>query len=79
MSDRQLAWRADRRGEGSLRLAPGAGIPLNAVVPGVVDTPAARVSVLDDPVMRTTVQAAMPQPLGFPGPVEAVASLLEWR
>jgi NAD(P)-dependent dehydrogenase (short-subunit alcohol dehydrogenase family) len=56
----------------------GAGIPLNAVVPGVVGTPAARVSVLDDPVMRTTVQAAMPQPLGFPGPVEAVASLLEW-
>lgn len=56
----------------------GAGIPLNAVAPGVVDTPAAGSGVLDDPATRATVRAAMPQPLGFPGAVEPVASLLAW-
>ncbi|MFD1931081.1 MULTISPECIES: SDR family oxidoreductase [Nonomuraea] len=56
----------------------GAGIPLNAVAPGVVDTPAARTMVFEDPATAEAVQAMMPQPLGFPGPVDAVASLLAW-
>ncbi|MFF4988552.1 SDR family oxidoreductase [Streptosporangium saharense] len=56
----------------------GAGIPLNAVAPGVVDTATARRFVIDDPAAREVVEALMPQPLGFPGPVEAVASLLAW-
>ena len=55
----------------------GAGIPLNAVAPGVVDTPAAQ-DLIADPATRETVQAAMPQPLGFPGPVAPVASMLAW-
>ncbi|UBU11135.1 SDR family oxidoreductase [Nonomuraea gerenzanensis] len=54
------------------------GIPLNAVAPGVVDTLTARTTFLDDPRTRALVAAAMPQPLGFPGPVEGVASLLAW-
>ncbi|MEV0619025.1 SDR family NAD(P)-dependent oxidoreductase [Nonomuraea sp. NPDC050404] len=56
----------------------GSGIPLNAVAPGVVDTETARTQFLDDPATRAFVSAAMPQPLGLPGPVAAVASLLAW-
>lgn len=56
----------------------GAGIPLNAVAPGVVDTSAARTMILDDPDTRDFVASLMPQPLGFPGPVAAIASLLAW-
>ncbi|MGN9846026.1 SDR family oxidoreductase [Nonomuraea sp. H19] len=56
----------------------GSGIPLNAVAPGVVDTETARRTFLDDPAARELVSAAMPQPLGFPGPVAAIAALLAW-
>ncbi|MGP3912370.1 SDR family oxidoreductase [Nonomuraea sp. 10N515B] len=56
----------------------GAGIPLNAVAPGVVDTETARRTLLADPATTELVAAAMPQPLGFPGPVSAIASLLAW-
>ncbi|PZG15930.1 SDR family oxidoreductase [Nonomuraea aridisoli] len=56
----------------------GAGIPLNAVAPGVVDTESARKQFLSDPATRALVSSAMPQPLGFPGPVEPIASLLAW-
>jgi NAD(P)-dependent dehydrogenase (short-subunit alcohol dehydrogenase family) len=54
------------------------GIPLNAVAPGVVDTATARDTVLAEPATRAAIEQAMPQPLGFPGPVDAVASLLAW-
>ncbi|MGI5222325.1 SDR family oxidoreductase [Nocardia sp. CA-290969] len=65
------------------RVAPtpewaGAGIPLNAVAPGVVDTPAAAWIFADDAV-RTAVEAAAPQPLGgFPGHPEWVGHLISW-
>ncbi|SFO53088.1 NAD(P)-dependent dehydrogenase, short-chain alcohol dehydrogenase family [Pseudonocardia ammonioxydans] len=56
----------------------GAGIPLNAVAPGVVDTPAAAWILTDDEV-RTAVETAAPQPLGgVPGRPEWVGHLLAW-
>ncbi|WP_158887901.1 SDR family oxidoreductase [Amycolatopsis anabasis] len=56
----------------------GVGIPLNAVAPGVVDTPAAAWILTDDEV-RTAVEAAAPQPLGgFPGRPEWVGHLISW-
>lgn len=65
------------------RMAPtpgwaGAGIPLNAVAPGVVDTPAAAWIFSDDEV-RASVEATAPQPLGgFPGRPEWVGHLISW-
>ena len=65
------------------RVAPtpgwaGAGIPLNAVAPGVVDTPAAAWILADDEV-RSAVEEAAPQPLGgFPGRPEWVGHLIGW-
>ena len=56
----------------------GAGIPVNVVAPGVVDTDTARRFVLADPAVKATVARAMPQPLGFPGPVAAVAGAIAW-
>lgn len=56
----------------------GAGIALNAVAPGVVDTPAAQWLLTDDQI-REQVRAAAPQPLGgFPGRPEWIAELLVW-
>ncbi|QVQ53775.1 SDR family oxidoreductase [Spiractinospora alimapuensis] len=56
----------------------GVGIPLNAVAPGVVDTPAAA-WILDDDSVRTAIESAAPQPLGgFPGRPEWVAHLIRW-
>ncbi|WP_280443899.1 SDR family oxidoreductase [Nocardia brasiliensis] len=56
----------------------GIGIPLNAVAPGVVDTPAAA-WILTDDEMRTAIETAAPQPLGgFPGRPEWVGHLLCW-
>jgi NAD(P)-dependent dehydrogenase (short-subunit alcohol dehydrogenase family) len=63
------------------RVAPtddwgGAGIPLNAVGPGVIETPmtAGRLAV---PETRATILRANPQPLGVGRP-EQVAALLVW-
>jgi NAD(P)-dependent dehydrogenase (short-subunit alcohol dehydrogenase family) len=56
----------------------GAGIPLNAVAPGVVDTPAAA-WILTNNDIRTAVEAAAPQPLGgFPGRPEWIGHLISW-
>ncbi|MEV6377392.1 SDR family oxidoreductase [Micromonospora musae] len=56
----------------------GIGIPLNAVAPGVVDTPAAAWILTDDEV-RIAVEAVAPQPLGgFPGRPEWVGHLISW-
>lgn len=56
----------------------GAGIPLNAVAPGIVDTESARTTMLADPAQVRVLQDALPQPLGLPGPVPAVTSALSW-
>ncbi|MFD6159932.1 SDR family oxidoreductase [Nocardia sp. NPDC060256] len=56
----------------------GAGIALNAVASGVVDTPAAAWIFADDNV-RKAVETAAPQPFGgFPGRPEWVAELICW-
>ncbi|WP_280374024.1 SDR family oxidoreductase [Nocardia wallacei] len=56
----------------------GAGIALNAVAPGVVDTPAAAWIFADDAV-RASIETGMPQPFGgFPGRPEWVAELVCW-
>ena len=56
----------------------GSGIALNAVAPGVVDTPAAAYIVGDEEVRRA-VESVSPQPYGgFPGRPEWVAELLCW-
>lgn len=56
----------------------GAGIPLNAVAPGVVATGTARASLLADAASVRVLQDALPQPLGLPGPVEPVAASVAW-
>ncbi|WP_245678102.1 SDR family oxidoreductase [Nocardia acidivorans] len=56
----------------------GAGIALNVVASGVVDTPAAAWIFADDAV-RAAVESAAPQPFGgFPGRPEWVAELICW-
>lgn len=55
----------------------GQGIPLNAVAPGVIDTPAADY-ITKDPTVRAAIEERSPQPLGFPGRPEWVAELLYW-
>ncbi|KAB8184773.1 SDR family oxidoreductase [Nonomuraea phyllanthi] len=65
------------------RVAPtppwaGAGIALNVVASGVVDTPAASWIFAGDEV-RTAVESAAPQPFGgFPGRPEWVGELICW-
>ena len=55
----------------------GAGIPLNAVAPGVVATPMTA-PLLDDPTWREIVNDAVPMPLGGHAQPEEVAALLDW-
>ncbi|WP_052172627.1 SDR family oxidoreductase [Nocardia sp. BMG111209] len=56
----------------------GAGIALNVVASGVVDTPAAAWILTDDDV-RKAVETAAPQPFGgFPGRPEWIAELVCW-
>ncbi|MGW4409726.1 SDR family oxidoreductase [Nonomuraea sp. NPDC004702] len=56
----------------------GAGIALNAVASGVVDTPAAA-WIFASEEARAAVEAAAPQPFGgFPGRPEWIAELLCW-
>lgn len=53
-----------------------AGIPLNAVAPGIIATAMTRPH-LDDPVKLAAVQARIPMPPHGPGEPEHVASLLD--
>jgi NAD(P)-dependent dehydrogenase (short-subunit alcohol dehydrogenase family) len=55
----------------------GAGIPLNVVAPGIIDTPAAAY-ILSDPDLRTQMGAMTPLRGAYPGSPEAMAALLAW-
>jgi NAD(P)-dependent dehydrogenase (short-subunit alcohol dehydrogenase family) len=55
----------------------GAGIPLNAVGPGLIDTPMTR-DLLATPELRARVTDTRPMPLRSYGRPEHVASLLAW-
>lgn len=55
----------------------GAGIPLNAVAPGIVATPMTRRR-LDDPARRWALMDVVPMPLHGPGEPDHVAALLVW-
>lgn len=51
------------------------GITVNAVAPGIIATEALLETWDDD---RALLEAALPQPLGAPGPVQPVADLICW-
>ena len=55
----------------------GAGIPLNVVAPGVIDTPAAAY-ILSDTERRAQMGAMVPLNASYPGSPEAMAALLGW-
>ncbi|GEB55818.1 SDR family oxidoreductase [Streptomyces gardneri] len=55
----------------------GAGVPLNAVAPGVVVTPLTR-PLLDDPEMRGLVERSVPMPLHGHTRPEQLAPLIAW-
>ena len=55
----------------------GAGIPLNAVAPGIVATPMTQHR-LDDPSRREALLGVVPMPLHGPGDPDHVAALLAW-
>ncbi|MDI3387551.1 SDR family oxidoreductase [Streptomyces sp. B-S-A8] len=55
----------------------GAGIPLNAVGPGVIRTPMTQ-PLLDDPEMRPVVEQAVPMPLSGPAAPKELAPLVAW-
>jgi NAD(P)-dependent dehydrogenase (short-subunit alcohol dehydrogenase family) len=55
----------------------GAGIPLNVVAPGFIDTPAAAY-ILSDPDRRAQAGAMVPLRGAFPGRAEQMAAALAW-
>ncbi|MFJ7984292.1 SDR family oxidoreductase [Streptomyces sp. NPDC096351] len=55
----------------------GAGVPLNAVAPGVVLTPLTR-PLLDDPDLRALVERSVPMPLHGHARPEQIAPLIDW-
>ncbi|QCX76297.1 3-alpha-hydroxysteroid dehydrogenase/carbonyl reductase [Streptomyces sp. YIM 121038] len=55
----------------------GAGIPLNAIGPGIIRTPMSR-PMLEDPEVRAIADAAVPMPLHGYGEPEQVAPLLDF-
>lgn len=55
----------------------GAGIPLNAVGPGVIITPMTQ-PLLDDPEMRKLVEQSVPMPLHGHARPEQIAPLIAW-
>lgn len=56
----------------------GTGVPVNIIAPGIVATESARQATLSDPAQFKVLTTALPQPLGFPGPVRAVADAIAW-
>lgn len=56
----------------------GTGVVLNVVAPGIVETATAHDAMLADHDAAKVLSTALPQPLGFPGPVRAVAEAITW-
>lgn len=56
----------------------GTGVPLNVIAPGIVATGTARERMLSDEAQVKVLSTALPQPLGFPGPVQGVVDALAW-
>lgn len=71
-SSKRAVSRWVRREAASARWA-GCGIPLNAVAPGIVETP-----MVADPTTRAATNAAVPMPLGGHLRAGQVAALLAW-
>jgi len=55
----------------------GAGIPLNVIAPGVVDTPAAA-PILSDPAQREELRRLVPLRAVYPARPEQMAALVAW-
>ncbi len=55
----------------------GAGIPLNVVAPGFIDTPAASY-ILSDPNTRAAMERMVPMRGVYPGRPEQMAAILAW-
>jgi NAD(P)-dependent dehydrogenase (short-subunit alcohol dehydrogenase family) len=55
----------------------GAGIPLNVVAPGVIDTPAAA-PILSDPDRRVQLGRMVPMRGAYPGRPEHMAAIVAW-
>jgi len=55
----------------------GAGIPLNVVAPGFIDTPAASY-ILSDPERSAAMRGMVPMRGAFPGRPEQMAAILAW-
>lgn len=56
----------------------GTGVVVNVVAPGLVETDAAREVMLADQDQLNVLRTALPQPLGLPGPIQAVADAIAW-
>jgi NAD(P)-dependent dehydrogenase (short-subunit alcohol dehydrogenase family) len=55
----------------------GAGIPLNVIAPGIVDTPAAA-WILSNPAIREEMKRRVPLSAAYPARAEQMAALLAW-
>ncbi|GAA1490452.1 SDR family oxidoreductase [Brachybacterium sacelli] len=56
----------------------GTGVVVNVVAPGLVETDTARDVMLADQDQLNVLRTALPQPLGLPGPIRAVADAISW-
>ena len=56
----------------------GTGVPVNVVAPGIVETEESPEESLTDPDRLRLLSVALPQPLGLPGPAQAVADAISW-
>ena len=60
----------------------GTGVVLNVIAPGIVENDTVRETLSADPPQDSArdrvLSTALPQPLGFPGPIQAVADAISW-
>lgn len=56
----------------------GTGVVVNVVAPGLVETDTAHEVMLADQDQLNVLRTALPQPLGLPGPIQAVADAISW-